>query len=102
MTVKPSVDSVQEFKVITSSYDAEYGNAAGGVVQFQTKAGTNQFHGDAYEFYRPNSLTARPYAFGGSKNPGEPLARMILRNPLLQRHITEHSIRNSLISTHTC
>jgi hypothetical protein len=69
VTVKPSVDSVQEFKVITSSYDAEYGNAAGGVVQIQTKAGTNQFHGDAYEFYRPNSLTARPYAFGGSKNP---------------------------------
>src|SRR5580704_6390369 len=69
VTVKPSVDSVQEFKVITSSYDAEYGNAAGGVVQIQTKAGTNKFHGDAYEFYRPNFLTARPYAFGGSKNP---------------------------------
>jgi Carboxypeptidase regulatory-like domain/TonB-dependent Receptor Plug Domain len=66
VTVKPSVDSVQEFKVITSSYDAEYGNAAGGVVQIQTKAGTNKFHGDAYEFYRPNF---RPYAFGGSKNP---------------------------------
>jgi Carboxypeptidase regulatory-like domain len=69
VSVRPSVDSVQEFKVVTSSYDAEYGNAAGGVVQIQTKAGTNKFHGDAYEFFRPNFLTARPYAFGGSNPP---------------------------------
>ena len=67
VTVTPSVDSVQEFKVITSSYDAEYGNAAGGVVQVQTKAGTNQFHGVAYEFFRPNFLTAKPYSFGGTE-----------------------------------
>lgn len=65
VTVTPSVDSVQEFKVITSSYDAEYGNAAGGVVQVQTKAGTNKYHGVAYEFFRPNFLTAKPYSFGG-------------------------------------
>jgi hypothetical protein len=64
VTVTPSVDSVQEFKVATSSYDAEFGNAAGGVVQVQTKAGSNQFHGVAYEFYRPSSLTAEPYSFG--------------------------------------
>lgn len=66
-TVTPSVDSVQEFKVITSSYDAEYGNAAGGVIQVQTKAGSNQFHGVAYEFFRPNFLTAKPYSFGGTE-----------------------------------
>lgn len=65
VTVTPSVDSVQEFKVITSSYDAEYGDAAGGVIQVQTKAGTNKFHGTAYEFFRPNFLTAKPYSFGG-------------------------------------
>jgi hypothetical protein len=65
VTVTPSVDSVQEFKVITSSYDAEYGNAAGGVIQVQTKAGSNKFHGVAYEFFRPNFTTARPYSFGG-------------------------------------
>jgi hypothetical protein len=73
VTVTPSVDSVQEFKVSTSSYDAEYGNAAGGVVQIQTKAGTNQFHGTAYEFYRPDFLTARPYAFGGATLPSPQL-----------------------------
>lgn len=67
VTVTPSVDSVQEFKVVTSSYDAEYGNAAGGVVQVQTKAGSNKFHGVAYEFFRPNFTTAKPYSFGGTE-----------------------------------
>ena len=67
VTITPSVDSVQEFKVITSSYDAEYGNAAGGVVQVQTKAGSNKFHGVAYEFFRPNFTTAKPYSFGGTE-----------------------------------
>ena len=75
VTVAPSVDSVQEFKVITSSYDAEYGSAAGGIVQIQTKAGSNQFHGTAYEFWRPDFLTARPYAFGGSTQPAPALTR---------------------------
>jgi len=67
VTVTPSVDSVQEFKVITSSYDAEYGNASGGIVQVQTKAGSNMFHGSAYEFFRPNFMTAKPYSFGGTQ-----------------------------------
>lgn len=66
-TVTPSVDSVQEFKVATSSYNAEFGNAAGGVVQIQTRAGSNQYHGTAYEFFRPNFLTAEPYSFGGTE-----------------------------------
>jgi hypothetical protein len=59
VTVEPNVDSVQEFKVITAAYNAEFGNASGGVVAVQTKAGTNKIHGDAFEFFRPNFLTAR-------------------------------------------
>ena len=54
VSVVPSVDSVQEFKVSTSAYDAEFGRAAGGVISIQTKAGTNAIHGSAVrEFYRP-------------------------------------------------
>lgn len=68
ITVTPSVDSIQEFKVATSSYNAEFGNAGGGIVSVQTKAGTNHIHGTAYEFYRPNFLAAEQYAFG----PGIP------------------------------
>jgi hypothetical protein len=59
VTVAPNVDSVQEFKVTTASYNAEFGNAAGGVIEVQTKAGTNSIHGDAFEFFRPNFLTAK-------------------------------------------
>lgn len=64
VTVVPSVDSVQEFKVSTSAYNAEFGNSGGGVVSIQTKAGANQLHGDLYEFFRPNFTAARPYGFG--------------------------------------
>jgi Carboxypeptidase regulatory-like domain len=59
VTVTPNVDSVEEFKVTTATYNAEFGNAAGGVIAVQTKSGTNRIHGDAFEFYRPNFLTAK-------------------------------------------
>jgi len=69
ITVVPSVDSVQEFKVATSAYNAEFGSSAGAVVSIETKAGTNKFDGDAYEFFRPNFTAARPYGFQGAKEP---------------------------------
>src|SRR5271156_1495944 len=75
ITVVPSVDSVQEFKVATSAYNAEFGSSAGAVVSIDTKAGTNQFHGDAYEFYRPDFTAARPYGFGGAKEPASVLTQ---------------------------
>ena len=69
ITVTPGVDSVQEFKILTSAFSAEYGRAAGGVVSIQTKSGTNSLHGDAFEFFRPNFGAARPYSFDGGKEP---------------------------------
>ena len=55
------VDAVQEFSVLRSNYSAEYGRTSGGVVNAITKSGTNQFHGDAYEFLRNSALDARNY-----------------------------------------
>lgn len=55
------LDSVQEFRVITSDFTAEYGRATGGVVNVATKAGTNDFHGTAYEFNRISALAANTY-----------------------------------------
>ncbi|HEY4011090.1 MAG TPA: TonB-dependent receptor, partial [Acidobacteriaceae bacterium] len=69
ITVTPSVDSVQEFKVATSSYNAEFGNAGGGIISVQTKSGTNKFHGSAYDFYRPRFLAAETYSFAGGGTP---------------------------------
>lgn len=52
------VDSVSEFKVQTTSYDAEYGKTAGGIVNVSTKSGTNDYHGSVYEFMRRTPLDA--------------------------------------------
>ena len=57
----PTVDSIQEFRVLTSNYSAEYGAAAGAVTLVQTKSGTNQFHGSLYEFLRNDKLDANAF-----------------------------------------
>lgn len=62
----PPVDAVGEFKIITNSYDAQYGRTAGGVVNVQIKSGTNQFHGSLYEFYRRNWLDSN-YLFSNAR-----------------------------------
>jgi hypothetical protein len=55
------VDATQEYSVITNNFPAEYGRAAGGVVNVTTKAGTNQIHGSAWEFNRLSAYTANTY-----------------------------------------
>ncbi len=80
----PSVDAIDEFKVLRGQYDPEFGRSAGAQITVVTKSGSSQYHGDAYEFFRNNDLqannffnnktgTARPplryndfgYTFGG-------------------------------------
>jgi hypothetical protein len=56
--VNPPPDSLQEMKSATSNYDAEFGRAGGAVVQYVTKSGTNQFHGDLFEFLRNDFFDA--------------------------------------------
>jgi Carboxypeptidase regulatory-like domain/TonB dependent receptor len=60
-TVIPNLDSIAEFRIITNNFDAEYGNYSGGQVNVVTKQGTNDLHGDVFEFNRNTDLNARNY-----------------------------------------
>jgi outer membrane receptor protein involved in Fe transport len=60
-TIQPTPDSVEEFRVITNTFDAEYGRNSGSVVNVITKSGTNAFHGNVYEYFRNTVLDARGY-----------------------------------------
>ena len=62
LNVYPSVDSISEFKVLTSNYGAQYGRNGSGTVEVETKSGTRAFHGDAYEFVRNDMFNALDYA----------------------------------------
>jgi hypothetical protein len=57
----PNLDSVEEFRLITNSFDAEYGKFSGAVMNTITKSGTNGFHGSAFEFLRNDKFDARGF-----------------------------------------
>src|ERR1700674_5169150 len=67
--IEPSPDSIEEFKVISNSFDAEYGRNSGAVVNVVTKSGTNDLHGSFYEFFRNDVLNAHPFTFIASPKP---------------------------------
>ena len=60
-TVIPNLDSIAEFRVLTANFDAEYGNYSGGMITVVTKSGTNEWHGDAFDFLRNTSFDARNF-----------------------------------------
>jgi hypothetical protein len=73
LAMVPPVDSVAEFKVQTSTYDAEFGKTAGGIVSVTTKSGTAQYHGDVYDFLRRTSMDAlTPAEIANSSHFGTP------------------------------
>lgn len=63
--VSPPLEGVQEFKMITSGFSAEYGRFAGGILSMVTKSGGNQFHGSLYDFLRNDALDARNFFDAG-------------------------------------
>ena len=60
-TVQPSPDTVQEFRILTNTFDAEYGRNSGSVVNVVTKSGSNEIHGNVYEFFRNKVLNAQGF-----------------------------------------
>jgi len=70
-----SVEGVQEFKIQTMEYKAEFGRSTGGVLSVVTKSGTNRFSGSGYGFFRNDSLDSRTQNEINSKKPKQPLDR---------------------------
>jgi hypothetical protein len=60
-SIVPNLDSIAEFRVLTNNFDSEYGNYNGGIVNVVTKSGSDQQHGDAFEFLRNTQLDSRGY-----------------------------------------
>src|SRR5207302_3632888 len=60
-SIVPDLDSIAEFRILTNSFDAEFGNSSGGVVNVVTKAGANELHGSGFEFLRNTALDARNF-----------------------------------------
>src|SRR6266849_4800224 len=66
IAILPSIDAIQEFKVLTYNYSAEYGTRSGPTVLVTTKSGSNKFHGSVFEFFRNTKLDAKSF-FAASK-----------------------------------
>jgi hypothetical protein len=60
-SIVPTLDSIQEFRLLTSSFNAEYGRFSGAIVNVVTKSGTNEIHASAYEFLRNDAMDSRNY-----------------------------------------
>lgn len=66
INITPSIDAINEFRVLKNAYSAKYGYAGSGQILIDTKSGTSTFHGSGYEYNRSNGFgVARPYSFSG-------------------------------------
>jgi len=84
--IQPSPDSIQEFRVLTNTFDAEFGRNSGSVVDVVTKSGTNAFHGDVYEFFRNKVLNARGFFDSAKPDSKQNQFGFTLGGPLWKDH----------------
>ena len=109
--ILPNPDAVDEFRVITNNFSAEYGRFAGGIVNVVTKSGSNAFHGSLFEFFRNDVLNANPW--GSSTKPslrrnqfGGAAGRRIVKNKLFffgsyqgVRQVTNQFFNDAVVPT---
>jgi hypothetical protein len=84
-SIVPNLDSIAEFRILTNSFDAEYGNSSGGIVNVVTSSGSNRIHGSAFDFLRNTVLDARSFfsperSFYRQNQPGATLGGPLRRN----------------------
>jgi len=77
IAVSPNVDAIQEFKLITTNPPAEYGNAMGAIVNTSLKSGTNEYHGDVFEFLRNDMFDSNTWFGNATKQPRPHLSQNI-------------------------
>jgi hypothetical protein len=75
VVLNPNPDMIEEFRILTSTYNAEYGRNAGGIVSVVTKSGTNQFHGTAYDYVRNDVFNANSFFNNANGLPKDVLKR---------------------------
>lgn len=68
VSLKPSVDSIQEFKIVTNAFSAEYGRTGGGALNYSTRAGTNEYRGTLWEYLRNDAFDARSFFVNANPN----------------------------------
>lgn len=77
IVVNPNPDAVQEFKILTNNYDAQFGRSSGGIVNQVIKSGTNQIHGTAFEFLRNDVLNANEFFLNAAGVPRSTFKRNV-------------------------
>jgi hypothetical protein len=82
----PNPDSIQEFRVLTNNFTAEYGRNGGGIVTVVTKSGTNAFHGSAFEYNRNTAYNANTFLNNSTPDPTDPTGTRTLGRPVLKRN----------------
>ena len=75
VVLNPNPDTIEEFRILTSTYNAEYGRNGGGIVSVVTKSGTNEFHGTAYDYVRNDALNANSFFNNAGGLPKDILKR---------------------------
>ncbi|MGC1415197.1 MAG: TonB-dependent receptor [Candidatus Acidiferrum sp.] len=75
VTFQPPIDTLAEYKIDNSTFPAQYGRNSGAVVNLATRSGSNDYHGEAFEFFRNNDLDARNFFNPAVNSAGAPLAQ---------------------------
>jgi Carboxypeptidase regulatory-like domain len=102
ITFQPSINTTSEFKINNSTFSAEYGRSSGSIVNVSTRSGTNQFHGEVFDYFRNEALDARNY-FNRSTSPatGLPLAGVLGAKAPLKRNNFGASVGGPIWRNHT-
>src|SRR5215475_5146421 len=75
ITFQPSINTVSEFKASNSTFSAEYGHTSGTIANIATRSGSNEFHGELFDYFRNNAMDARNFFNAAKSNSGAPLAQ---------------------------